>query len=183
VPGFLPDVMPPGFGRALVGVLLAFHIGVAYLITAQPLHRFLHSVLFPRSVDSTTSSARVHWALISVGYLLVGFVLTNVVPFFADVQALIGSLTGAPIVYGWPAFFYVRACRLHFAPLTLRSVDGALCAWYLLVCTPVLTVLGTVGSLRDIAEDVRSSASVPAFTCASDHAVMAALNVSLPRTE
>ena len=67
--------------------MLTFHIIVAYVITAQPLHRFFHSTLFPRTLDEYTFEARLHWALISVGYLSVCFILGNSIPFFADMQA------------------------------------------------------------------------------------------------
>ena len=38
VPSFLPDAMPHGWGRVLIGLLIAFHTAVCYLIVAQPLH-------------------------------------------------------------------------------------------------------------------------------------------------
>ena len=52
VPGFLPDALSHGPARQVVGVMLTFHIIVAYVITAQPLHRFLHATFFPRTLDA-----------------------------------------------------------------------------------------------------------------------------------
>ena len=46
VAGFLPDSMPTGPARVAVGLLLAFHLLVCYLITAQPLTRAIHAALF-----------------------------------------------------------------------------------------------------------------------------------------
>ena len=43
-----------------------------------------------------------------VGMLAFAFLVANAIPFFDDFQNLLGSLTGAPILFGWPAFFYVR---------------------------------------------------------------------------
>jgi hypothetical protein len=87
VPGFLPDALSHGPARQVVGVMLTFHIIVAYVITAQPLHRFLHATFFPRTLDAAGCEAKLHWALISLGYLLVCFILGNSIPFFADMQA------------------------------------------------------------------------------------------------
>ena len=39
--------------------------------------------------------------------LAFGFVVANAIPFFEDFQNLLGSLTGAPILFGWHAFFYL----------------------------------------------------------------------------
>ena len=72
-------------------------------------------------------------------------------PFFADFQNLLGSVTGAPIVFGFPALFYLRACQLHGKRVS--RVDAVGCAVFLGVFLPMFTVLGTVTALRDIAED------------------------------
>eukprot|EP00966_Prymnesium_polylepis_P016793 387518-Prymnesium_polylepis.1 len=157
VPGFLPDSLHAGPTRQLVGVLLTFHIVVAYLITAQPLHRTLHAALFPRTLDGDGAEARMHWAAISAGHLLVCFVLGNSIPFFADMQALIGSLTGSAIVFGFPAYFYLRAHRLARQPMS--AFDRLACTAYLLVATPLLTLLGTWASVRDIARDAHAAAN------------------------
>ena len=44
---YLPDSMHHGPSKAAVGLLLAAHTGVCYVITGQPLHRALHAALFP----------------------------------------------------------------------------------------------------------------------------------------
>ena len=51
VASFLPDTLPHGTARTAVGLLLAFHTGVSYLLTAQPLIRNLHQMLAPRTAD------------------------------------------------------------------------------------------------------------------------------------
>ena len=71
------------------------------------------------------------WFAQSVSFLLVlgvlgcGFVVSNAIPFFSDVQNLIGSLLGAPIVFGWPAAFFVRGCWLHGKRMTWADKVGA----------------------------------------------------------
>lgn len=183
VPGFLPDALKAGVPRQVVGLLLTFHIGVAYLITAQPLHRAIHAALFPRTLLAESAAARLHWGAISIGYLILAFALANFVPFFADVQvrapapaahpralaqqrapskatgtratprirarwlssaiawrsrvswpqALIGSMVGASIIFGWPAVFFLRASKLAGVPVA--PLDALLCTVFAFVAT------------------------------------------------
>lgn len=45
----------------------------------------------------------------SVGVLAVAYLVANVVPFFEELTALIGAAIGAPISFGLPAAFALRA--------------------------------------------------------------------------
>ena len=87
----------------------------------------------------------------ALGVLGCGFVVSNAIPFFADVQNLIGSLLGAPIVFGWPAAFFVRGCWLHGKRMTWADKVG--CAVFLGVFLPMFTVLGTINAVQDIIND------------------------------
>jgi vesicular inhibitory amino acid transporter len=75
-------------------------------------------------------------------------------------QALLGAMTGAPIVFGWPAFFYLKACRDRGR--RLARVDAVLCTLYLGVLMPLLTVGGTVSAVSDIWRDAQR---VKPFSC------------------
>lgn len=73
---------------------------MAYIITAQPLHRVVHQMLWPKSVDKDNITARAQWGVISIISLLLAFFIANSIPFFEDVQGVIGSLLGAPVMFG-----------------------------------------------------------------------------------
>lgn len=45
----------------------------------------------------------------SAGVMAVAYLVANVVPFFEELTALIGALIGAPISFGLPAAFALRA--------------------------------------------------------------------------
>ncbi len=153
---FLPDSLPAGPAKTALSALLTFHVGVAYLITGQPLHRNYHRSLFPATADESGPLAATHWLLLTLGQLAFGFFVANAIPFFADFQNLLGTLTGAPIVFGWPALFYLRGHQLLDDPKereSLSCTDGILCALFLLVFLPLFTVLGTLNACRDIMHD------------------------------
>ena len=157
VAGFLPDSMAPGFAKSIVGVLLTLHTAVAYMVTAQPLHRAIHAAIFPETLTSRAGSRVVgHWLLISTGQLVISILLAVAVPFFADLQALLGSLTGAPMIFGFPALFFLRARRLQGLSVSVR--DQLLCYFFIFVLTPLFLILGTCTSVKSI---VRSWQAVP----------------------
>lgn len=84
--------MSNGSLKILTSVLITFHVVVAYVITGQPFHHFLHSKIFPTTLDKSTMRGTLDWFIITAGYLVVGFIISNSIPFFEDVQGLIGSL-------------------------------------------------------------------------------------------
>ena len=57
----------------------------------------------------------------------------------------------APIVFGWPAFFFLRAAWLNGR--RVGTIDRVLCALFLCLCLPLFTILGTIDAVKDIAND------------------------------
>ena len=162
VPSFLPDALGDGWVRTCVGVLLAFHTAVSYLLTGQPLHRNVHLLLFPATANGSGRGAARHWALITLAFLVASFFIANAVPFFSDFQDLLGNLIGASTVFGWPALFFVRGMRLRGRHMALG--DSITCGIFLLVCVPAFTLLGTVNSVFHIIDDWQHSSAQP-FQC------------------
>ena len=68
--------------------------------------------------------------------------------FFADFQNLLGTLTGAPIVFGWPALFFLRGAALKGARVPLMDRVG--CALCLGVALPVLLLAGVSSAVYNI---------------------------------
>lgn len=179
IPGFLPDILPQGgAARATVGAMVVLHITVSYVIAGQPLHKWFHATFFPSTVEEESKRASFHWFLVTFGYLLVGWVLSNCIPFFADVQALIGSLFGAPIMFAWPVVFVVAALggreilvndnkRNSLWKQGFRNLGwghAAIGIFFLAICTPVFCILGTTGAIKSIVED-SAKAAIPPFHC------------------
>ena len=87
VASFLPDAISSKPVRTLVGLLLAYHITIAYLLTNQPLGSSLHMILRPKTVNDMVSwRSRIHWGTINVAVLGLAFLVANVIPFFGDLQ-------------------------------------------------------------------------------------------------
>eukprot|EP00797_Seminavis_robusta_P015486 Sro2322_g323250.2 (323) ;mRNA; f:4304-5272 len=155
---FLPDILPAGTARKVVGSLVCLHICVSYVIAGQPLHMWLHATVFPKTYQTSGRQGTLHWLIVTCGFLVFGFVVGNLIPFFADVQALIGSLFGAPTVFGWPVAFYWAVHRREGASIGLNhsTVIGGL---FLLVFTPLFCILGTSGAIASIVRDAEHAAT------------------------
>ena len=167
VAGFLPDAMSRGPARIAVGLLLAFHLFIAYLITGQPLHRAIHTYLFPNDLQTRISKARqagpFQWLCVTVAMLLFSLLLSNAVPFFDQFQALLGSLTGAPTLAGWPALFLLRGYAVKGERLPIG--DRLLCCFALYLLTPVLMAMGSASAVAAIVNEWGSGTSNPLAGC------------------
>ena len=84
------------------------------------------------------------------GQLAVSVLLATAVPFFSQLQDLLGSLTGSPMIFGWPAFFFLRGRALN--GVSVGWADWLTCGLFLGVLLPVFTVLGTYSSIESIAD-------------------------------
>lgn len=143
------------------------------------MHRAYHSTICATTVDKSGAQAALHWFVVSGAQLMGSLLLANAIPFFSDIQNLLvclalllrrhakegmadseaprlqGTLTGAPIVFGWPAFFYLRGAYLKGLPV--RWSDKLICGIYLCIFLPIFTILGTINAVKDIVVDVEST--------------------------
>ena len=168
VPGFLPDILSEGPAKIAADVLLLLHIIIAYVVVSQPLHVWFHSKIFPKTLYQDTFSGQLHWFLICFGFVAFSWLIANLIPFFAEVQSLIGSLFGAPIMFGWPALFYVLSCRqgVNSWKETISHMGwmrAVLCGLFLFVFLPLFLILGTGGAIWSIVESIQDSPSP--FSC------------------
>lgn len=163
IKGFLPASMREGPPKVAVNVMVAFIAIVSYLVTGQPLHRLIHFSLSPQTVDTPSAAAAGWWLVITSVLLLFSFVVANAIPFFEDLQALLGALTGAPIVFAFPALFYLRGC--HLKRVRVAPFDKAACYAYAGVFFPLFTILGVVNALELIAR--HSGSHGAPFSCSN----------------
>ena len=205
-PEFLPDSLLNGtIIKQIVGFLVVLHITVSYVIACQPLHMYLHSTFFPSTYQQTSLLGSIHWFCITFGYIVIGYIVGNLIPYFADVQALIGSLFGAPIIFGWPSvfifmlYYFSSSSAAPTIGRELREADvdedsvidhptnsssstfgrsyktifqqmgykhAIVCCIFLVICTPLFCLLGTIGAIQSIVEDTEQATTKP-FQCSN----------------
>ena len=165
VEDFLPASVSPGRVKTTIGVLILFHITVAYVLAVQPFHFWVHSIAFPKTFNSASTKGQLHWLLVTGGCIVCACVIANVIPFFSDLQGLIGSLLGAPIVFGWPSLYYLLMNKKESGGSwteTFKSigfVNSSVSMIFLCILTPLFCVLGTWGGIVGIIDDLHSSGS------------------------
>lgn len=157
VAGFLPDDLADGGAKTAVGLLLALHTAVCYLVTGQPFHRGMHALLFPSGLDATTAAGSLQWLLITGATLAAAATLAVSVPFFPQVQALLGALAGAPIVFGWPCLFFLRASAR--AGVRVPWAHRLACGVSLGLVLPATFGLGAASGAFEIYEKLANSTS------------------------
>ena len=158
VPDFLPNAIPADnvTMRSIVGTLLSYHVTMSYILTNQPLSNALHPMISPETLlDYDTYRGRLIWGAITTSLLSFSVVIANTIPFFSTFQALVGSLMGAPLMFGLPAYFYWRASWDH--DKTMKRFDIALCLIFLFIFLPVCTVCGTISAVQQLLEDWTTS--------------------------
>jgi vesicular inhibitory amino acid transporter len=162
LPPFLPDAIETHWIRVVVGSLVAFNLYSSYLLTNVPLAIAWHERIWPSTArDYTSAKARFHWFIITSGLLLFSFAVANSIPFFGAFQGMIGSALGAPILFGWPALFFVLASkRFH---VRIGWFDQVMCALFLGVLLPSCFGIGFYSSFMSLLDGWKNNS--PPFSC------------------
>ena len=163
VVAYLPDVLTASVLKTICNVLIVFHCAVGYVVDMQAVHTFVHSRMFTNTYRKEGTIARLHWLLITASFVAFAFIIGNIVPFFGDINSLIGSLMGAPIVFGFPSLYYLlsnKTKELNWKE-TLRKVGpikAAVSCFFLFVLCPLFCIFGTIGAVTSLIHNIEHSA-------------------------
>jgi amino acid permease len=157
-PSFLFDSIPEGWGRKIAGLLLWFHVAVSYAINSQALCASLDQMLPIAKRPISTASwcirsnpAVTRWFGITLMVSLSSYIVSNAIPFFKDLVALIGALTSVPLSLTLPAILHrkARSIALLLPDRFCLSTDSYL----LLLYSFVFLIIGLIGAMSEIEED------------------------------
>lgn len=157
-PSFLFDSIPEGWGRKIAGLLLWFHVAVSYAINSQALCASLDQMLPAANMPVSTtnwcirsSNPATRWFGITLMVSLSSYLVSNAIPFFKDLVALIGALTSVPLSLTLPAILHrkARSIALLLPDRFCLSTDSYL----LLLYSFVFLIIGLIGAMSEIEED------------------------------
>ena len=150
-PSILFDSIPEGWGRRIAGLLLWFHVAVSYAINSQALCASLDHMLPMSKKGCLRSSPAIRWLGITFVVSLSSYIVSNAIPFFKDLVALIGALTSVPLSLTLPAILYrkARSIALLLPGCSCLSMDSYL----LLLYSFLFLIIGLTGALSEIEED------------------------------
>jgi len=154
-PSFLFDAIPEGWGRRMAGLLLWFHVAVSYAINSQALCASIdHNMgMATTTANGTRAKLRNHpavrWFVITLMVSVSSYLVSNSVPFFKDLVALIGALTSVPLSLTLPAILWRRARSITLLLPSCKGTGSYLLLWY----SFAFLAVGLIGALTEIDED------------------------------
>mmetsp|Transcript_16025 Transcript_16025/g.37137 ORF Transcript_16025/g.37137 Transcript_16025/m.37137 type:complete len:605 (-) Transcript_16025:71-1885(-) len=157
-PSFLFDTIPEGWGRRIAGLLLWFHVAVSYAINSQALCASLDNMLLFANTQVPSESwwyfrnkPAARWFCITLVVSLSSYLVSNAIPFFKDLVALIGALTSVPLSLTLPAILYRKARNI--AILLPDRFCVSTDSYLLLLYSFAFLAIGLIGALSEIGED------------------------------
>lgn len=131
----------PGLFRA-ANLSLTLHLCISYLLFGIPCARILNEEFCPSTLDKKGVKPTLTWAVISIGLLVLCYLLSNVIPLFDSICSISGSLFAPMLNMGIPAL-----CYYGFA----SKIDIKFYYHFLLVILIIVTVaMTTVGTYANI---------------------------------
>ena len=91
------------------------HMIISYTITQQVLTRAIHLMCFPDTVnalhpkDEGYAKGALHWFMISTGLMVGAYVFTGLIPFFGQMNSLIGAVFDPLLCFVLPAIMLYKS--------------------------------------------------------------------------
>lgn len=169
--GFFLDNLPDGPAYRWASGLLFVHVVIAFLIKNTILARFLHGMVSPARVEEASWRARGEYVACGISLLVLGFFVSNAIPFFEDFLGLVGGFFAGPTCFFLPMAFFVGARRIFLTQdaslLTLEEGNRTASAKdykkgplippadmvvmaFIAALTALTMVVGTYGNVKNI---------------------------------
>ena len=149
-PSFLFDAIPPKtIHRRVAGFLLWVHVVVCYAINSQALCASIDRLfLYQWEPIHHWSDAR-RWMVLTGIVALTAFIVANAIPFFKDLVAVIGALTGVPLSLLLPAIYHRRSQRFPIWWPKWESIGS----FSLVAYSTMFMLTATIGWIYSIMSD------------------------------
>lgn len=166
-PPFLLDAIPTyTVNRRLAGLLLWIHVVVSYSINSQAICSSMDRLLWrklsqilPCPSGLVDAEPATRWFTLTFLMAVLAYTVSNAIPFFKDLVALIGAVTAVPLTLLFPALFW----RRHLNVPLFYYKQGYLASSLLTYFAMAFLILATIGCIYSIQQDW-SSHGAP-FSC------------------
>eukprot|EP00730_Choanoeca_flexa_P000149 TRINITY_DN10068_c0_g1_i1.p1 TRINITY_DN10068_c0_g1~~TRINITY_DN10068_c0_g1_i1.p1 ORF type:complete len:500 (+),score=98.61 TRINITY_DN10068_c0_g1_i1:103-1602(+) len=143
--------LPPDGVSIFTNILLLLHVGVAYCINSTVFVRNLFDAIWPGFVHTSTDRTllRRRWGGLSLGVLLLSFMVAVVIPYFSDLMDVYASISIFALSIWVPALLMLLAKQgsLSIALLMFNVM--------LIVIAFVFSGLGTWAAFDDLVDKLR----------------------------
>merc|ERR1719159_757101 len=129
---------------------MVLHVFVSFCLNSQLLTRAIQVRLFPSNVSANNKKEALQWLGISTCTVLSAWLVSNAIPFFSDMEALISSICVGPTTFGFPALFYLLACRQQGKRVPIHELLACLTMCFIAV---FFVLVGTGVDVYQIVEN------------------------------
>lgn len=152
--------MGDGAMKTVASVCMFLHVLVSFCLNSQLLTRALHVRIWPTSVNANDKKEALQWLLISAVTVSGSWLVANAIPFFSDLEGLISSICVGPTTFGFPALFYLLACRKNEKKVPWYEMITCIVMIFIAV---FFVLVGTSVDIYQIIENVHAFGAP--FTC------------------
>merc|ERR1712151_45428 len=152
--------MGDGAIKTVAAVCMFLHVLVSFCLNSQLLTRAIQVRLWPGSVNSEDKTEWLKWLAISGCTISLAWLISDAVPFFSDLEGLISSTCVGPTTFGFPALFYLLACRQQGKRVPIHELLACLTMCFIAV---FFVLVGTGVDVYQIVEN--SNTFGKPFTC------------------
>lgn len=152
--------MGDGAIKTVAAVCMFLHVLVSFCLNSQLLTRAIQVRLWPGSVNSEDKTEWLKWLAISGCTISLAWLISNAVPFFSDLEGLISSICVGPTTFGFPALFYLLACRQQGKRVPIHELLACLTMCFIAV---FFVLVGTGVDVYQIVDN--SNTFGKPFTC------------------
>ncbi|KAE8685532.1 Transmembrane amino acid transporter family protein isoform 2 [Hibiscus syriacus] len=156
-PYIVASLTVPKWTIVMANIFAVIQISGCYQIYCRPTYAYLEE----RSVssDTTNSSASVfrnrlvRLTFTSI-YIVVVTLVASAMPFFVDFVSICGAIGFIPLDFVFPVLAFLKAGKMpknRVLGFSMRVVNIAIAAWF-----SVVAVLGCIGAIRFVVEDVKT---------------------------
>ena len=149
----VPDNVLAGFGAeykwpvAMANIFVVIHVAAAYQVYTQPVFDMVELAVSKKLKRPVGPFIRVLWRTF---YVVLLTVIAILIPFFGSLMGLVGAIGITPTTFLLPCLLWV----LYKKP---KAFSRSWCVnWFLVVITGLIGILGTIGSVYDIAKASKS---------------------------
>ncbi|GLU07692.1 hypothetical protein SLE2022_246400 [Rubroshorea leprosula] len=158
-PYILASLTVPQWTIVMANIFAVVQISGCYQIYCRPTYAYFEeSLLSHKNDESRRLSVAVRNRLVRLFYTSLYIVLitlaTAAMPFFVDFVSICGAVGFTPLDFVFPALAFLKAGKLprnRALRLLMRLLNFAIAAWF-----SVVAVLGCVGAVRFIVEDIKT---------------------------
>ncbi|XP_015868268.2 GABA transporter 1 [Ziziphus jujuba] len=156
-PYILASLISPEWTIVMANLFAVVQISGCYQIYCRPTYAYFEESLLSKKVTSHLSprNSLVRLSFTSI-YIALITLIAAAMPFFGDFVSICGAIGFTPLDFIFPALAYLKARRRRKSQntrchLSLQLLNFVIVTWF-----SVVAVLGCVGAVRFIVEDIKT---------------------------